>query len=82
MIPIVEKELHVTVACPPDESGTDPSKKIALTTLAIGWLAFLALVFVLQYLDHRVDALCENLLRRYVSSIPFNDDGLVLGTGS
>ncbi len=53
-------------------------KKIALTTLAIGWLAFLALVFGCNIW---IIASTRSRIFYDVSSIPFNDDGLVLGTG-
>jgi SanA protein len=53
-------------------------KKIALTTLVIGWMIFLALVFGCNIW---IIASTRSQIFYDVNSIPFNDDGLVLGTG-
>jgi SanA protein len=53
-------------------------KKIAGTALAIGWVMFLALVFGCNIW---IIASTRSQIFYDVSSIPFNDDGLVLGTG-
>src|SRR5271154_7034767 len=55
-----------------------PFKKIAVTTLVIGWMIFLALVF-----GCNIWIIVSTRSQVYydVSSIPFNTDGLVLGTG-
>src|ERR1039457_703446 len=55
-----------------------PLKKIAVTTLVIGWVVFLALVFGCNIW---IIASTRSQVFYDVSSIPFNNDGLVLGTG-
>ena len=55
-----------------------PFKKIALTTLVIGWVIFLALVFGCNIW---IIASTKSQVFYDISSIPVNDDGLVLGTG-
>jgi SanA protein len=53
-------------------------KKIAVTALMIGWVMFLALVFGCNIW---IIASTRSQVFYDVSSIPFNNDGLVLGTG-
>lgn len=55
-----------------------PFKKIAVTALVISWVIFLALV-----LGCNIWIIASTRAQIFydVSSIPFNDDGLVLGTG-
>jgi SanA protein len=55
-----------------------PFKKIAVATLVIGWMIFLALVFGCNIW---IIASTRSQIFYNVSSIPFNNDGLVLGTG-
>src|ERR1017187_5387776 len=55
-----------------------PFKKIAVTTLVIGWTIFLALVFGCNIW---IIASTRSQVFYDVRSIPSNDDGLVLGTG-
>jgi SanA protein len=55
-----------------------PFKKIAVTTLVIGWMIFLALVFGCNIW---IIASTRSQIFYDVSSTPFNNDGLVLGTG-
>jgi len=55
-----------------------PFRKIALTALVIGWVVFLALVFGCNIW---IIASTRSQVFYDVSSIPVNDDGLVLGTG-
>ncbi len=55
-----------------------PFKKIAVIALVIGWMIFLALVFGCNIW---IIASTRSQIFYDVSSIPFNDDGLVLGTG-
>jgi SanA protein len=53
-------------------------KKTAVTTLAVGWSIFLVLVFGCNIW---IIASTRSQIFYDVSSIPFNEDGLVLGTG-
>jgi SanA protein len=53
-------------------------KKILVTTLVIGWMAFLALVFGCNIW---IIAATRSHVFYDVTSIPFNNDGLVLGAG-
>src|SRR5258708_28180514 len=53
-------------------------KKIAVTTLVIGWVLFLALVFGCNIW---IIASTRSQVFYVVSSVPVNDVGLVLGTG-
>jgi SanA protein len=53
-------------------------KKIAITALVVGWTIFLALVFGCNIW---IIASTRSQIFYDVSSIPFNDSGLVLGTG-
>ena len=55
-----------------------PLKKIAVTTLVIGWMLFLALVFSCNIW---IIASTRSQIFYSVSSVPFNNDGLLLGTG-
>src|ERR1035438_7253914 len=55
-----------------------PFKKILVTTLVIGWMIFLALVFGCNIW---IIASTRSQIFYDVSSIPFNNDGLLLGTG-
>jgi SanA protein len=55
-----------------------PFKKIAFTTLVIGWMLFLALVFSCNIW---IIASTRSQIFYSVSSVPFNNDGLLLGTG-
>src|SRR5260221_1310905 len=53
-------------------------KKIAITALVISWIVFLGLVFGCNIW---IIESTRSRLFYDVSSIPFNNDGLVLGTG-
>jgi SanA protein len=53
-------------------------KKIAVTTFVIGWMVFLALIFGCNIW---IIASTRSQVFYDVGSIPFNDTGLVLGTG-
>ncbi len=55
-----------------------PLKKIAITSLVIGWMLFLVLVFGCNVW---IIGATRSQIFYDVGSIPFNEDGLVLGTG-
>jgi SanA protein len=55
-----------------------PFTKIVATSLVIGWMVFLALVFGCNIW---IIASTRSQVFYDIRSIPFNDDGLVLGTG-
>jgi SanA protein len=55
-----------------------PFKKIVITMLVIGWMSFLALIFGCNVW---IIGSTRSQIFYDVSSIPFNADGLVLGTG-
>src|ERR1700722_15172157 len=62
----------------PQEIQRRPFKKIAIAPLVIGGILFLALVFCCNIW---IIASTRSQIFYDVSSIPFNADGLVLGTG-